>query len=109
MREGLVAAANPFQHHGRVFLLFVAIVSEDGLQLGILAGVDALVVPVDRLELFHQRNDRAMHVAGFVAQFLDRFVVALVGHGVLLVKGSVGQQHAGTARLRTRGVYAPCN
>jgi hypothetical protein len=44
--EGGIAAPDPFEHHGRVLLLLVAIVRQDRAQLGVLAGVDTLVVPV---------------------------------------------------------------
>ncbi len=38
-----------------------------------------------RVNLFHQRGDGAMHVAGLVTQFLDGLVVAFVGHGLVLL------------------------
>src|SRR3954451_2576663 len=37
-----VATAEPFQRHRRVLLLLVAVVGEDGAQLGVVGGVDAL-------------------------------------------------------------------
>ena len=81
LRQHGVVAADPFEDHGRVLLLLVAVVREDRLQLRVLAGIGALVVPVDRLEFLHQRDDRAVHVAGLVRQFLDGFVVADARHG----------------------------
>src|SRR5882757_2332224 len=59
-----IAAAQPFQHHGGVLLLLVAIVLEDGPQLGIGRGLGALVVPVDGLQLLHQGDDGAVLVDG---------------------------------------------
>ncbi len=50
-----IVASQPFQHHGRMLLLLVAIVLEDGAQFGIVGRPDTLVVPVDGLQLLHQR------------------------------------------------------
>ena len=60
-----VVPAQPLQHHGCVLLLLVAVVCEQLLQLLIGRGVNTLVVPVDRLELFHDRDDRAVTIDGF--------------------------------------------
>jgi hypothetical protein len=62
LAEARVAAADPFQHHGRMLLLLVTIVGQDGAQLVILGGVDPLVVPIHCFQLFHQRPERAVHV-----------------------------------------------
>ncbi len=63
-----------------MLFLLVAVVGEDGLQVLVLAGIDPLVVPVHRLELFHEGSDRAVHVAGFVGNLVNRLVVTFVGH-----------------------------
>ena len=52
-RLGPVVPAQPLQHHGRVLLLLVAVVREQLFELLVVSGVDALVVPIDGLELFH--------------------------------------------------------
>ena len=57
----------------------VAIMFEDLLEVGIAAGFGALVVPVDGLELFHQRDDGAVQVEGFRGQVF--FVQAFARHG----------------------------
>ena len=62
LRQLGIAAAKPFQRHRRVLLLLVAIVLEDGAQIGIACGLGALVVPVDGLQLFHQGHDGAMGI-----------------------------------------------
>ena len=49
-------------------------------QFIVLAGVDALVVPVDGLEFFHQGDTGAMHVPRGIRQFADRLVIAFVCH-----------------------------
>ena len=53
VQDGIVAA-QPLEHHAGVLFLFVAIVREDALELVVCARQHALVVPVDRLQLFHQ-------------------------------------------------------
>ena len=50
------------------------IVLEDGAQLGILGRLGALVVPVDGLQLLHQRNDGAMLVDDIGSQLGGIFV-----------------------------------
>ena len=62
-----IAPPYPFEHHGCVLFFFVAVVRENFREFFVLAGVDALVVPVNGFQLFHQRRDRAVHVAGLVA------------------------------------------
>ena len=69
-----VVAADPLEHHARVLLLLVAIVREHRGELGVVAGVDALRVPVHRVELFDQRAQRAVHLARLGAQRLGGFV-----------------------------------
>lgn len=49
--EMRVVSTNPLECHHRVLDLLGAIVLQDALQLGILAGIHALPVLVDRLEL----------------------------------------------------------
>ena len=68
--------AQPFQHHHGVLALLVAVVGEDGLQLGIAGGVDALVVPVDRLQLLLQRGEGAVAVLGLRRENCFIFVKA---------------------------------
>ena len=80
LRQGWIVAAEPFQRHGRVLLFLVAVVLEDGAQLGIARGLGALIVPVDRLELFHQRDDRAMLVDDFRPEFAGVFVQRFTRH-----------------------------
>src|SRR5208282_687932 len=57
-----VVPAQPLEHHGGVLLLLVAVMREDGAQLLVLGRVHALAIPVDGLELFLQRDERAMPV-----------------------------------------------
>ena len=57
-----VVAAQPLQHHHGVLFLLVAVVLHDGAQLGIVRGLGALVVPIDSLELLHQRDDGAVMI-----------------------------------------------
>ena len=60
-----VFTADPLEHHRRVFFFLVAVVRKNSGKLFVLAGIDALVVPVDRFKLFHQRRNRAVHVPCF--------------------------------------------
>ena len=64
--EHRVLAADPFQHHGRVFLLLIAIVRQDVAQIRVLAGIHPLVVPIHRLQFLHQGDDGAVHVLGLI-------------------------------------------
>ena len=80
LREFGIAAAQPFQHHRRVLLLLVAIVLEDGAQIGIACRLGALVVPVDGLELFHQGNDGAVLVDNFRPELVGVFVQHFTRH-----------------------------
>ena len=73
-------SANPFQHHRRVLFLFVAVVSQDGLELCVRARIDALVVPIHGFELLHQRRDRTVHVERGAGEQLPRFVKAFACH-----------------------------
>ena len=74
LRQSRIAAAQPFQRHRRVLLLLVAIVLEDGAQLGIAGRLGALVVPVDGLQLLHQRDDGAVLVDDFRAELAGVFM-----------------------------------
>jgi hypothetical protein len=76
-----VVPAQPFQQHGGVFFLLVAVVRQDCPQLIVVRRVHALVVPVDRLELFHQGNDRAVAVHGLRLEPLDGFMQSCAGFG----------------------------
>ena len=49
--EHRVSPAQPFEGHGRMLLLLVAVVGQDVGQARVLRGLDPLVVPVDGLEL----------------------------------------------------------
>jgi hypothetical protein len=60
--EHRIVAPDPFERHRRMLDLLVAVVRENRAKIGIGAGVDALVVPVDRLQLLDQRDDRAMEI-----------------------------------------------
>src|SRR3569832_1151000 len=75
----------PFEHHGGILFFLVAIMLKNGFQFRIGACVDALVVPVYRLEFFHQRGDRTMHVHCFRRQFVERFVIAFICHIAILL------------------------
>ena len=44
----------PFEHRRRVLFFLVPVVREDCCELPILRGIDALVVPVNGFEFFHQ-------------------------------------------------------
>ena len=82
--ETRVAAPDPLEHHRGMFFFLVAVVREDRGEFLVPANVDALVVPVHGLQFFHQRNDRAVHVARLFAQFFYGLVVTLVSHLHLL-------------------------
>ncbi len=60
--EHRVVAAEPLERHRRVLLLLVPVVAEHLGQLGIGGGRSPLVVPVDRLELLHDRHDGPMAI-----------------------------------------------
>src|SRR5690606_40842501 len=93
--------ANPFQHHGGVLDLLVAIVGKYAGKFAVLAGIDALLVPVHGLQLLHERGDGAMQVATGVAQFADRLVVTLARHARLL--RVICPQHAAAAKPAPSG------
>ena len=59
-----IVATYPFERHRGMLFFLVAIVLEDGAELGARGGLGALVVPVDGLQLLHERNDGAMLVDG---------------------------------------------
>ena len=65
-----------------MFFFLVAIVREDRPQFRVLAGIGTLVVPVDRFQFLHQRDDCPVHVTGLVRQFPDRLVVSNARHEV---------------------------
>src|SRR3990172_3252889 len=77
--ERRITAPDPLQHHGRVFLFLIAVMRKNGAQFGVLAGIDALVIPVNCFQLLHQGNNGAMHVTRFLAQVC--LVITFVGHG----------------------------
>src|SRR6185369_11295395 len=73
------------ERHRGVLALFVTVVREHRAQRLVGGRVDALVVPVDCLQLFHQRDDRAMPLAHRVRQLVERLVISHVfGHGAVL-------------------------
>ena len=47
--EDRVLAADPLKDHCRMFFFLVPVMGEDCLQFGILAGIDSLILPIDRL------------------------------------------------------------
>jgi hypothetical protein len=57
-----------------VLLLLVPVVLENGPQLRVLGGVDALVVPVDRLQLLDDRDDRPVAFDGLRPEAVPRLV-----------------------------------
>jgi hypothetical protein len=76
--EGRILAANPFQHHCRMFFFLVAVMGEDCSQLVVSTCIDPLAIPVNRFKSFHQRDDRTMHIARFITDFGNGFVIAFV-------------------------------
>ena len=78
--EAGAVPAEPLQVHHGVLDLLVAVVDEDGAQLGVGAGLGALLVPVDRLELLDERDEAAVELLGAPGEPLDRFVVTLAAH-----------------------------
>src|SRR4029450_6982491 len=70
--EVRVAAAQPFERHGRVLLLVVTVVLEHGAGGVVTAGDRPLVVPVDRLQFLHDRDDRPMAIDRLRAPDLRR-------------------------------------
>ena len=70
-------------------VLLVAVVREDLLELAVAGGVDALVVPIDGLQLLHERDDRAVVV--------DRLGPQLFG---IFVQGGAVVAHAGSLAVR---------
>jgi hypothetical protein len=75
-----VMAAQPFEHHGGVLLFLVAVVRQDFLEFRVGGGVDALVVPIHRLQFLHQRGHGAVPVDGFRAQLAGAFVQGFASH-----------------------------
>ncbi len=81
--EDGVAAPEPLERHRRLILLFVAVVSQDLAEGGVVGGVDPLVVPVDRGELLHDRGDGPVAVDGARREQLGGFVQPFAGHRIL--------------------------
>src|SRR5262249_43135237 len=76
-----VVAPQPLERHRRVLLLVVAVVLEDRPEL-VVGGCDRpLVVPVDRLELLHDRDGRAVTVDRLGPKRLRRLVQGCAGRG----------------------------
>jgi len=97
-----IVSPEPFERHRSVFLFFVAVVREDFLELRVARGIDPLVVPVDRLELFSDRCDSSMTVDRRRRERFLAFVKACtaIGHGGPAVcSGSSGRD--GAARCST--------
>ena len=76
--ERWVFSPNPLQHHRRVLFLFITVMREDRFEIIVLARIDPPVVPIHRLQFFHQGGDCAVHVPGFVREFSNWFVIAFV-------------------------------
>ena len=74
------------------------------LSSAIGAGVDALVVPVDRLELFDQRNDGAMEVHGLGGELARRARDSLHAHDMVVPRWIV---IAATLTCRPPVDYSP--
>ncbi len=51
--EGWVLAAYPLEHHRGMFFFLIPVVSQNCRKVGIFAGIDPLVVLVDRFQFFH--------------------------------------------------------
>jgi len=81
--EHRVATTQPFERHHCVLFLLVAVVREDFGEISVGRRVHALVVPVHRFELFHDRSDRAVVVDRVGADGVGRLVqrCAVVRHG----------------------------
>src|SRR5499425_889014 len=73
--HGGVAPPVPLEEHGEVLLLLVTVVSQDGLQVLIGRRVDALIVPVGRLQLLLHGGEGPVIVQGFGAQLVFRLVI----------------------------------
>ena len=84
LRELGIAAAQPFEDHRCVFLLFVAIVFEDGAQVGMFGGPGPLIVPVHGLEFFHQRHDGPVLVDDLRPELVGVFVQRFARHASTL-------------------------
>ena len=65
----------PLEQHGEVLLLLVAVVGQDVLQILVGRRVDALIVPVGRLQLFLHGGERPVVVEGLRPQLAFRFVI----------------------------------
>ena len=76
--EGQILTANPFQHHCRMFFFLVAVMGEDCSQLFVSTCIDPLAIRVNRFKSFHRRDDRTMHIARFITEFGNGFVIAFV-------------------------------
>ena len=78
-----------------MFFFLVAVVREDRPQFRVLAGIGTLVVPVDRFQFLNQRDDRPVHVTGFIRQLLDQLVVCDARHGQSPQRNSDSKSCAG--------------
>src|SRR5882724_2269171 len=91
----------PLQQHGEVLLLLVAVVGQDLLQSLVGRRVDALIVPVRRLQLFLHGGERPVVVQGLRPQLAFRFVVSRrVRHHRSSERLSARHWSAGRARPR---------
>lgn len=68
-----------------MLFLFVSVVRKNRPQVLVFARIDALVVPVNGLEFFHEGNYCSVHIAGLGRQLFYWFVIANAGHSLLLV------------------------
>jgi hypothetical protein len=60
--EGRVVPSQPFEDHRGVLFFLVPVVDQDGSEFLVVGCLGALIVPVDRLQLLHQRSDRPVAV-----------------------------------------------
>ena len=73
-------AAQPLQYHSSVLDFFIPIVFQNLLEHRVLAGVGALLVPVNRFKLLHQRGNGPVDVHGFRGQGLEGFMQSFMRH-----------------------------
>ncbi len=48
-----ILAAYPLEHHRGMFFFLISVVGQNYREVGIFAGIDPLVLPVDRFQFFH--------------------------------------------------------
>ncbi|SBT04124.1 hypothetical protein ACCAA_130087 [Candidatus Accumulibacter aalborgensis] len=90
-----------------MFLFLVPIVLEDALQFRVLADLGTLVVPVHRLQLFHQGHNGPVHVACCRRQIFYRLVITDAGHFLLLMMPMMAGLWQRASRHSRRSIV-PC-